>query len=316
MKRIKTFLTVCMLSIFSLGYVYGQDLNAATELFNAGGTALNSNNYAGAIDSFSKALKMLEGLGEEGAAMKKECKDILPQIYLRYGKELATNKDIDNAIVQLKLAIETAKANGVTAVETEATELIPQVLTSDANTLLNEGKFAEAIVEYKKVLAIEPNNSNAYLRIGMCESRLNNEEGAIAAYEKSIELGDKADASKQLAVVYLKRSAAAIKTKVWADVYSNAKKSSQYSESGQANKLIGLSAVQLKKYDDAIAALESYLAEDPNAKDKNSTIYNLAVAFEGKKNTAKACGYYKQLMADPNYKAIAEYKVKTQFKCN
>ena len=59
-------------------------------------------------------------------------------------------------------------------VATEATNLIPQILMSDANTLLNDGKFAEAIVEYKKVIEVEPNNFTAYLRIGICESRLNN----------------------------------------------------------------------------------------------------------------------------------------------
>lgn len=316
MKQIKTLFAVCMISLFSFGSVYSQDLAAATELFNAGGSALNSNNYPGALDSFGKAIKMLEGLGEEGATMLKECKDIIPQIHLRYGKELAAKRDIDNAIVQLKSAIETAKVNSMTDVVTEATELLPQVLMVDANSYLNEGKFTEAIAGYKKVLTIEQNNPTAYLRIGMCESKLNNEEGAVAAFAKAIELGDKEDAGKQLSVVYLKRSLAAFKIKNWAAALDNAKKSNQYAESGQGKKLLGLSAVQLKKYDDAIAALESYLAEDPNAKDKNSTIYNLAVAFEGKNNTAKACGYYKQLMADPTYKAIAEYKVKTQFKCN
>ena len=316
MKHLKTFLAICMLSLFSFGSVYGQDLAAATELYNAGAAALNTNNYPGAIDSFNKALKMLETLGEEGATLSKECKDILPKIYLRYGKELANSKDIDNALIQLKKAAETAKANSMADVEKEATELIPQVLMADATSCLNEGKFAEAITVYKKLIARDPENATAYLRIGMCEARLNNEEGAIAAFEKAIQLGDKEDASKQLSVVYLKRSAAAFKTKNLAGAYENAKKSNQYVVSGQANKLVGLSSVQLKKFDEAIAALESYLAEDPNAKDKNSTIYNLAVAFEGKKNPGKACGYYKQLLSDPTFKAIAEYKVKTELKCN
>jgi tetratricopeptide (TPR) repeat protein len=248
--------------------------------------------------------------------MLKECKDILPQIHLRYGKELASNRDIDNAIIQIKNAITTAKANSMDAVVTEATELLPQLLMADANSYINEGKFPEAIAGYKKVLNIEPTNAVAYLRIGMCESKLNNEDAAVVAYEKALELGDKEDAGKQLSVLYLKRSIAAYKTKNWAGTFENAKKSNEYAESGQGYKLQGIAAVQLKKYDDAIESLEKYFAQDPNAKDKNSTIYNLALAFEGKNNTAKACGYYKQLLSDPTYKAIAEYKVKTQFKCN
>ena len=54
-----------------------------------------------AIELFNKVLKMCEGLGEEGSSLIKSA-DILPQIYLRYGKELASKRDIDQAIIQIK----------------------------------------------------------------------------------------------------------------------------------------------------------------------------------------------------------------------
>ena len=316
MKQFRTFLAICVLSILSMGTVYGQDLTAATDAFNAGGAALNESNYPVAIESFNKALKMLEGLGEQGATMLAETKAIIPQIHLRYGKQFASANDIDNAVLQIKKAIETGTAYSATDVVKEATELLPQVLMADGNNLLNEGKYAEAIAEYNKVVAADPANGMAYLRIGMSEARLDNEAGAVAAFEKAITLGQKDDASKQLSTLYLKKSAAALKVKNWAAVLESAEKSNTYLESGQAKKLIGLSSVQLKKFDKAIAALESYYAEDTNAKDKSSTLYNLATAYEGKGNNAKACGYYKQLLNDPKYKPAAEYKVKTQLKCN
>ncbi|PKP43084.1 MAG: hypothetical protein CVT93_01710 [Bacteroidetes bacterium HGW-Bacteroidetes-10] len=316
MKQFKTFLAICALSVLSFGSINGQDLATATETYNAAATSLNEGNLPAALDSFNKALKMLEGLGEEGAAMVVEIKAMIPQIHLRYGKEFAAAKDIDNAVVQLKKAIETGKAYSVASVVTEAADLLPQVLMADGNALLNEGKFAEAIVEYKKVLKADPENGVAFLRIGMAESRLNNEAGAVAAFENAIKFGQKEDASKQLSVLYLKKSAAELKTKNWVAVLDNAKKSNELAESGNALKLIGLSAVQLKKFDDGINALEAYYAMDTNAKDKASTLYNLALAYEGKGNNAKACGYYKQILTDPTYKQIAEYKVKTQLKCN
>ncbi len=316
MKQFRTFLAICVLSILSMGTVYGQDLTAATDAFNAGGAALNESNYPVAIESFNKALKMLEGLGEQGATMLAETKAIIPQIHLRYGKQFASANDIDNAVLQIKKAIETGTAYSATDVVKEATELLPQVLMADGNNLLNEGKYAEAIAEYNKVVAVDPANGMAYLRIGMSEARLDNEAGAVAAFEKAITLGQKDDASKQLSTLYLKKSVAALKVKNCAAVLESAEKSNTYLESGQAKKLIGLSSVQLKKFDKAIAALESYYAEDTNAKDKNSTLYNLATAYEGKGNNAKACGYYKQLLNDATYKAAAEYKVKTQLKCN
>jgi tetratricopeptide (TPR) repeat protein len=316
MKQFRTFLAICVLSILSMGTVYGQDLTAATDAFNAGGAALNESNYPVAIESFNKALKMLEGLGEQGATMLAETKAIIPQIHLRYGKQFASANDIDNAVLQIKKAIETGTAYSATDIVKEATELLPQVLMADGNNLLNEGKYAEAIAEYNKVVAVDPANGMAYLRIGMSEARLDNEAGAVAAFEKAITLGQKDDASKQLSTLYLKKSVAALKVKNWAAVLESAEKSNTYLESGQAKKLIGLSSVQLKKFDKAIAALESYYAEDTNAKDKSSTLYNLATAYEGKGNNAKACGYYKQLLNDATYKAAAEYKVKTQLKCN
>lgn len=316
MKKFKTFLAICAVALLSAVNLQAQDLAAATETYNAAATSLNDGNYVSAIENFNKALKMLEGLGEEGQTLMAEAKSIIPQIHLRYGKELAAAKDIDNAVIQLKKAIETGKSYAVADVVTEATDLLPQVLMADANDLLNEGKFAEAIVEYNRVIKADPENGTAYLRIGMAQSRLNKEAEAVAAFEKALELGEKDNASRQLSVIYLKKAAAMLGAKNWTGSFENAQKSNDYNESGQSLKILGLSANQLKKFDDAISALEKYYAMDTNAKDKSSTLYNLATAYEGKGNNAKACGYYKQILTDPTYKQIAEYKVKTQLKCN
>lgn len=304
-----------MLSILPLGSLFAQDLATATETYNSGATALNENNYAVAIELFNKVLKMCEGLGEEGSSLIKECKDILPQIYLRYGKELASKRDIDQAIIQIKKAAELAKANSMEDVATEAKDLLPMLLMADADSYINEGKFAEAIAGYKKVLVQDPANSTAYLRIGIAEAKLNNEAGAVAAFEKAAELGDKGDAVKQLSVIYLKKSAAAWQVKNFADALANAQKANSYSESDKGHQLAGLSALQLKKYDDAITELEAYYAADPQSKDRNSILYAIATAYEAKGNTGKACGYYKQIISDPKYKQMAEYKI-AQFKCN
>lgn len=321
MKKIKSFLAVCLFTVLTFGTVAAQDMQSATDLFNAGGKALSESNYVAAIESFNKSLKMLETLSaedraEEGDAMVFECKNIIPQIHLRYGKELATAGEVDNSIVQIKLAAETAAKYEQVEVIEEANMLIPQLLLANATNLLNDGKLPESIAGFKKVIAADATNKDAYYRMGLAESRLNNEDGALKAFEKAIELGDTENSARQIAVIYLKRSAAATRTRNWAEVFENAKKSNEYNESPQGNKLVGLAGVQLKKYDEAIAALESYYAIDPNAQDKSSTIYNLAVAYEAKGNNAKACGYYKQLLNDATYKQIAEYKVKTQLKCN
>ncbi|MDD2419456.1 MAG: tetratricopeptide repeat protein [Bacteroidales bacterium] len=321
MRKIKTFLAVCLLSLFTAISVQGQDMATATELYNSGAKALSESNYVVAIESFNKALKMLEALpeedrGEDGNALVAEAKSVLPQIYLRYGKELASSGNIDSSMEQLKLAADVAKKFNVEGVSEEVESLMPQLLMADASALLNEGKLAEAIAGFNKLVALDSANKDAYLRIGLAQSRLNDENAALAAFEKAAKYGETANAPKQISVIYLKRSAAAVKGRDWKAVYENAKKANEYSVTSNGHKLIGLSSVQLKKYDEAIEAIDSYLSMEPNARDKNSMMYNLAVSYEAKGNSAKACGYYKQLLNDPTYKQMAEYKVKTQLKCS
>ncbi len=315
MRKIKTFLAICTLFLLPVGSLFAQDLGTATETYNSAATALNENNFPEAIELFSKVLKMCEVLGEEGSSLIKDCKGILPQIHLRYGKELASKRNIDEAIIQLKKSISLAKTNSMEDIATEAKELLPMLLMADADSFINEGKFAEAIKGYKKVLAEDSTNATAYLRMGVANAKLENEEGAIAAFEKASEFGDKGDALRQLSVIYLKKSAAAFQSKNFTEALANAKKANSYCENGKGFQLVGLSAFQLKKFDEAIPALEAYYASDPQAKDKNATLYYLAVSHEARGNTAKACGYYKQVIGDPKFKQMAEYKI-NQFKCN
>ena len=318
MKKIRTFFAVCVLSIFSFATMNGQDIAAAMETYNAGATALNASNYTLAIESFNKAIKMFESLGEldeQGTSTLKSCKEVLPQIYLRYGKELAAKQEYGNAIAQLEKGIEIAKKYINPEVAKEAGDLIPQLVMAEANDNLNLGLFNEAIAGYNKALTYNPNDADAYLRIGMAQTKLNNEDAAVAALTKAIELGEKQDASKLLSTMYLKKAANAFSAKNNAEAFAMAKKSNQYFETVQGNQILGLSAMQLKKYDDAIPALEAYLAQGDNIKNKTSYLYSLGAAYEAKGNNAKACGYYKQVVSDPKYKAAVEYKINNVLKC-
>lgn len=315
MKSFGKILATFAILLFSAISLNAQDIAAATELFNSGVNALNAKNYTVALDNFNKALKMAEGLGEEGAAIVKDSKDLIPKLYLYSGQDLAKANKADDAVEQLKKATDAAKLYGNSEIEKEASELILKVLSADAGQYFNDTMYPEAIEAYKKVLAISPSNGAAYLGIGMAETKLNNEAGAVAAFTKAIELGEKESASKQLATIYLKKASAAYGAKGFAAALESAKKSNEYLASSMALKLAGLSASNLKKYDEAIAILNAYLVAEPNATDKDNMYYYLAGAFEAKANVAKACEFYKKILANPTFKAAAEYKVKTQLKC-
>ena len=76
MKRLLLSIAAILLSA---GLISAQEasLQAATELFNNGATA-SSTDKAAAIDYFQKAYDMAGKLGEEGAEIIANCKDVIP----------------------------------------------------------------------------------------------------------------------------------------------------------------------------------------------------------------------------------------------
>lgn len=300
-----------MLAMFICATVHAQDLSEATEIYNNAATALNEGKNAAALEGFQKALTIAASAGEEGVALANDCKSIIPKILLQMGKEAANARDLDGAIAKLNEAAAKATEYGQPEVATEAKDLIPQIIIADANSLLNEGKFAEAAAEYQKAITLDPKNGVAYLRLGMCQSRMDAEADAIVSFQKAEEFGEKDNADKQLNSLYAKKTIAAYKAKNNAAALENAIKATEYGSNPQAEKIGGICAFNLKKNDDAITLLEKSLAADADA---NDVKYYLARAYEAKSNTAKACSFYKQITADPKFKEFATGKI-TALQC-
>lgn len=299
------------------GYAQAQDINAAIEAYNAGATAAQEEDYSKALEQLDKAMEMATTLGEEGASVVTDCKGLIPQLYLRLGKAQAAAKQNDAALATLATATEKAKAYGdKSGVVEDAADVTVKVYTLVANEALNAKDFAKALENYKKVLVLDAQNGAAYLRSGMAAANLNMKEEAISAFEKAKEFGQEGNASKQLASLYLKDAVQAQKEKKWNDVYDAAQKAVSENDNTQANKLLGIAAIELKKFQEAVTAWEKVMNAAPDAKDINTTYYRLASAYEGLGNKANACSYYKKIVTDPNFKSVAEYKIKTELKCD
>lgn len=320
MKKISTF--ICTLILFfgfaaaGLSSLQAQDINTAIETFNAGVTAVQEGNTALAIENFRKALEIAAGLGEDGVKVVADCKNSIPSLHLKYAQELANEDKMDEAFEQLAKAVETSEryddANNIVQ---EAQNLYAPFYIKKANAAMNAKDFAAAVENYRKALETDADNAVACLRLGMAESSLGKTEEAVAALEKAAEMGEKAKAYKYLSKIYLKQALVEQKAKAWPASYEAAKKAVSYADEVQGNKLLGLSAIQLKKYDEALAAWLKVEAANPEAKDINSTRYRLALCYEGLGQKAEACKMYKAIAADPNFKAMAEYKIKTVLKC-
>lgn len=303
MKKIVKIFAATLFALTICVAANAQDLTQAAEMYTNAATALNEGNNAVALEGFEKALAAAEALGEEGATLATDCKNIIPKIYLQLGKEAANAKDMDKAIELLAKAQKLATDYGQPEVAADAKDLVPQIYIADGNALLNEKKYAEAAVEYQKALDLDGENGVAWLRLGMAKGAVNDTEGAIAAYTKAAEFGQKANADKQMGNIYAKVAQNAYKAKDHAATLENVLKANEYGNA-KLNLYGGMAAFNLKKYDQAITLLESN-ASNVNAK------YYLARAYEAKGNNAKACEYYKQITSDKNFGAYATSKVGT-----
>ncbi len=271
MKRIVKIFMASICAMFLCATMSAQDLNQATDLFNSAATALNEGKNTEALAGFEKALKMAETLGDEGIAIVSDSKSIIPKILLQMGKEAANAKDLDGAIAKLKESAAKATEYGQEGLAKEATELIPQIVMADANSLLNEGKFEEAASKYLKVTELDPENTTAYIRIGTAKWKINDKEGSLEAFNKAAELGDKAKSYAELSKLCLAAAQSAYKTKKYDDVISNAKECLKLGENSGATFFLGLGYIGKKEYQKACVELKK-IKDDPKFKDQVSKV--------------------------------------------
>ena len=153
MKRFKIFVSTAFLIAACNVFLQAQDLNTAIEAYNLGATAAQEGNYVTAIEHLDRALELGSALGEEGASVVTDCKNLIPQLYLRYAKELAANGDVASSLPFLDKAAETAvKYGDQTGIQDEVKDLTSKVYYIIANEAFGKKDFAGAIESYKLLM--------------------------------------------------------------------------------------------------------------------------------------------------------------------
>lgn len=311
MKKIFATLLVVLCT---LGIASAQDLEQVTEAYNTAAQMIDGNK-AEAAKMFEQVLTQATALGETGNDIVAQCKKILPSLYLSASKEQAVEKNYDGALAVIKQAIESAQKFADSEVLAEAKELASQFMMAKANGLLSAKDMVGALAAYKELLAADPTNGTALLRMGQALAAVGKADDAIASFQKAMENGEQDAAAKQLSNVFLKKAAACQKAKDNKGALENAQKSAEYVDNATAQKVIGLSALALKQNKTAADAFEAYLAMSPNAKDKAQIVYQLGTALAAAGDNAKACGYFKQIAQDEKWGEAARYQI-TTLKCN
>ncbi len=310
--KMRKIIVAAMALFLMSGVSFAQDLEQVSSSYNEAAALLNDGDAASALQKFESSLSAALDLGEEGAEIAANCKDIIPQIYLRLGKADAKEGAVDPALDKLRKAVAMAEqfSNNADAV-TEANNVIGQLLMNKANGLLNAKDYAAASELYREVSALDPENGQAFLRLGMAMNAAGNFDEAVEAFKKAIGLGQENNANKQLSNMFYKKAAEAQKSKDWKGALEAAQEAVTYLENPSARKVIGTAAKNLNQHQDAIDAFKAYLELSPSAKDKENIIYYIAECFEKLGNKAEALSYYKLLEGSANkqFQDVAKYKL-------
>ena len=307
MKKIFTFFAAV---VMAAGIASAQDINSVTETYNNGAMELEMGNKEAALGYFQAALTAAEELGEEGMQIAENCKNTIPVLMGSIAKDLIKAEQFDAALEQLNKTIEACNTLGTASAE-EYKSLINQTLMAKGNELINNKDFAGAIEIYSQIMAEDPTNAMASLRLGMAYGATGNTEAAEAAYLVAAENGQEKNAYKQLSNLLVKQAAAVLKTKKYAEAIELAVKSNEYLENATAMKVAGTAASALQKNEEAIQDLEKYLELSPNAKDAAQMKYTIAATAQVMGDKEKAKTYYQQILTDPKFGPTAAEQIKT-----
>ena len=308
MKKIFMFFAAV---VMAAGIASAQDINSVTEIYNNGAMELEMGNKEAALGYFQSALTAAEELGEEGMQIAENCKNTIPVLMGSIAKDLIKAEQFDAALEQLNKTIEVCNTLGNTAEAEECQALIGQTLMAKGNSLINSKDFAAAIEVYNQIMATDPTNAMASLRLGMAYGATGNTEAAEAAYLVAAENGQQTNAYKQLSNLLVKKAAAVLKTKNYAQAIELALKSNEYLENATAMKVAGTAASAIQKNEEAIQYLEKYLELSPNAKDAAQMKYTIAATAQVMGDNAKAKEYYTAILSDPKFGPTAKQMLET-----
>jgi len=313
----KKFLLIITASLFSLVSLTAQDIESVKAAYNDGAQAFTDGNYQTAVEKFEEVLSMAEAVGPDAEEMASNCKQNIPALYLQIAKGLINDKDFDGAMAALEKAVTKGTDFGAAEAVEGAKSLISQVNLVNGKAKLNDKDFAGAAALFKKVTEDDATNGQAWLLLGQAAIRASDEATAFEAFAKAGENGQQAAADKEVCKYYYSVCVEAYKAKKFTDAYNAGIKAAAYNlpEGAKALSIAGKSAYAAKKYADAIECFQKYIAANPNAKDKNQTLYQIADSYEKLGKKSDACGYFKQIPAsDANFGAYAAGKIK-EFGC-
>jgi tetratricopeptide (TPR) repeat protein len=159
---------------------------------------------------------------------------------------------------------------------------------------LDQGELDQAITEFEKAIALDPNRADAHRNLGTAYGKQGNWEESIAAYEKAIKINpDFGEAYGDMAGAYFKAG------KLNEAITAGEKGIELAPDYAMSYNNLGIAYGSQGKIDMAIDLFEKAIQADPNSVD---AYYNLGFAYEQIEQFDQAiAAYQKAISVDPNY---------------
>lgn len=309
----KKIITAFVAVFCILGLADAQDLEEATKLLNSAEEAVVWDKEE-AVELYELALDIAVKLGNEGDKIVTKCKRMIPKLYYDIGKEYADEGHTEDAIENLKKAIETGTANGEEDIVKQAKEWVNKTMLSEAKQAFSNKDYEKAIDGYQRLIEADPSNGKAYFNLGSALATTGNLEDAAKAFKMAFQNGEETMVTGSISYFYLHPAVEFYNNKKWQETLDIALKAPKCVDKQRPeimqilHKIIGFSAFNLEQYKVAADAFEYYLYLKPEAiKKEASIVYVLGISLQSIGDNNKACDYFQMISQDAQYgeKALA-----------
>ncbi|UCH13584.1 MAG: tetratricopeptide repeat protein [Bacteroidales bacterium] len=296
----------CLSLLFITGISSGQTLNEAKEAFNNGVSAIQSNSLDEAILQFNKCMEIYSGLDEydamEAEDMIIQIESKLPTLHYQVAMDLYKAKKLDEAIVKFEQTSEVADKYGDESTAQKASKVVPQLYYMRAGNKKGENDLEGALADYNKAIELNPEYDKAYYMKSLICKNQDDEEGFIESTRKAIEIAGKRNSEAVLD-----------KAKESGSTYflmkgDEAKSAEKYSE---AKKYLDL-AIEFNNENPLAYYLCAFVDNQLKSYDNAIEAANNALAYEDNDPEKKARIYYELANAlkekGENDKACDAYK--------
>lgn len=321
MKRLKTAGLLCAALFLFVMSGTAQTKDDVINAFNAGAKAVKANDYATAVTSFQKVIDLGAKVGAESDTIRKVAEKNIANLQLKLAITNYQKATISNAdkIAAFQKAKDLADKYGDTQTAAEVAGIMPKIYNGMAAAAFKANDLSGALADFDKIIAIDPNNTQAYYNKAIIYKKQNAFDPMVQALTKTIELATKTNdtvtikKSKQfLANEYMSLATTAYLKGDLKGTLEPLEESLKYDDkNAQAYYILADTQNKLKEYDAALEAVTKGLQyENPTAKELVARFYlQQGVAYAGKNEKEKAVESFK-LASVGKYIPIAKAYIK------